>query len=104
MRSLFWCGTGSAGGSSGDRECRHGNPQAGGSTFDGRSTALALTSQRLLAALGLWDRLAPDAQPIRHIKVSDGRPGEPQTFSDQGAEAAWAGWNQARDRDLNAGR
>ncbi len=51
-------------------------PQRGGSEFDGRSTALALTSQRLLSALGLWERLAPDAQAIRHIKVSDGRPGE----------------------------
>ena len=52
-------------------------PQAAGDAFDGRSTALALTSQRLLAALRLWGRLAPDAQAIRHIKVTDGRPGEP---------------------------
>lgn len=51
-------------------------PQAGGDAFDGRTTALALTSQRLLKALGLWVRLAPDAQEIRHIKVADGRPGE----------------------------
>ncbi|WP_323766208.1 UbiH/UbiF/VisC/COQ6 family ubiquinone biosynthesis hydroxylase [Marinovum sp.] len=44
--------------------------------FDGRSYALALTAQRMLAALGLWDRLAPAAQPICDIKVSDGRAGE----------------------------
>ena len=44
--------------------------------FDGRSYALALASQRMLAALGLWDRLAPEAQPMHDIKVSDGRAGE----------------------------
>ncbi|SFE33310.1 UbiH/UbiF/VisC/COQ6 family ubiquinone biosynthesis hydroxylase [Roseivivax sediminis] len=41
--------------------------------FDGRSYALALASVRLLRALGLWDGLAADSQPIREIKVSDGR-------------------------------
>ncbi|MGJ8545745.1 MAG: FAD-dependent monooxygenase [Sulfitobacter sp.] len=44
--------------------------------FDGRSYALALTSQRLLGALGLWDELAPHAQPMNQIKVTDGRAGE----------------------------
>ena len=44
--------------------------------FDGRSYALALASRRLLAALGLWDGLAARAQPIKAIKISDGRPSE----------------------------
>lgn len=44
--------------------------------FDGRSYALALASVRMMGALGLWDRLAPEAQPILGIRVSDGRPGE----------------------------
>lgn len=44
--------------------------------FDGRSYALALGSQRLLGALGLWDALKDDAQPILEIKVTDGRPGQ----------------------------
>lgn len=44
--------------------------------FDGRSYALALASQRLLAALGLWDGLEDKAQPMLRIKVSDGRAGE----------------------------
>jgi len=44
--------------------------------FDGRAYALALASRRCLAALGLWERLAPDAQPILEIKASDGRAGE----------------------------
>ncbi|MEQ6249762.1 FAD-dependent monooxygenase [Sulfitobacter sp. HNIBRBA3233] len=44
--------------------------------FDGRSYALALTSVRLLQGLGLWDAVAGDAQPMREIKVTDGRAGE----------------------------
>ena len=44
--------------------------------FDGRSYALALASVRLLRRLGLWDKLADDAQPMLEIKVSDGRAGE----------------------------
>ncbi len=44
--------------------------------FDGRSYALALASQRLLSAIGLWPVLAEHAQPILEIKVTDGRPGE----------------------------
>ena len=45
---------------------------AGADGFDGRSYALALTSQRMLAALGLWGGLAADAQPILRITASDG--------------------------------
>lgn len=44
--------------------------------FDGRSYALAHASVRMLQALGLWDDLAPNAQPILQIKASDGRAGE----------------------------
>lgn len=44
--------------------------------FDGRSYALALASQRLLAAIGVWDRLTDQAQPMREIKVTDGRAGQ----------------------------
>lgn len=44
--------------------------------FDGRSYALALTSQRLLQAIGVWDRVADAAQPMLEIKVTDGRAGE----------------------------
>jgi 2-octaprenyl-6-methoxyphenol hydroxylase len=44
--------------------------------FDGRAYALALSSRCMLAALGLWDRLAPHAQAIEEIKISDGRAGE----------------------------
>ncbi len=48
--------------------------------FDGRGYALALSSVRMLANLGLWERLAPNAQPMREIKVTDGRVGDAQVF------------------------
>ena len=44
--------------------------------FDGRSYAIALTSQRLLNGIGVWDKVADNSQPILDIKVSDGRAGE----------------------------
>lgn len=44
--------------------------------FDGRSYAMALTSVRLLQALGVWDQIADHAQPMLEIKVTDGRAGE----------------------------
>ncbi len=43
--------------------------------FDGRSYAFAISSMRVLEALGVWSRLK-DVQPILRIKVTDGRPGE----------------------------
>lgn len=50
--------------------------------FDGRAYALALASKRMLAALGLWDSLSADSQPILDIIASDGRPGEgPSPFT-----------------------
>ena len=47
-----------------------------GEAFDGRAYALALASQRLLAALGLWNDLAPNAQEIRKVEATQGVPGE----------------------------
>ncbi|SDC71882.1 FAD-dependent monooxygenase [Ruegeria marina] len=44
--------------------------------FDGRGYALALASQRLLAAIGVWERVADHAQPMLEIKVTDGHAGE----------------------------
>ena len=41
-------------------------------TFDGRVSALAYATIRMYRALGVWDRMAPHAQPIREILVSDG--------------------------------
>ncbi|MGO4914412.1 UbiH/UbiF/VisC/COQ6 family ubiquinone biosynthesis hydroxylase [Pseudogemmobacter sp. W21_MBD1_M6] len=47
-----------------------------GDRFDGRSYALALASQRLLSAIGIWNGIADQAQPILEVKVTDGRAGE----------------------------
>ena len=47
-----------------------------GAGFDGRSYALALASVRMLGALGLWEGLEDNAQPMLEIKASDGRAGE----------------------------
>jgi len=44
--------------------------------FDGRSYALSLGSTRLLRAIGIWDKIAENAQPMLEIKVTDGRAGE----------------------------
>lgn len=40
--------------------------------FDGRASAISLTSRRLLEAIGLWPGMAQDATPMRHIRVSEG--------------------------------
>jgi 2-octaprenyl-6-methoxyphenol hydroxylase len=45
--------------------------------FDGRVSALAYASVRMFKALGVWERLAPHAQPIREILVTDGQAGKP---------------------------
>ncbi|MES2473961.1 MAG: FAD-dependent monooxygenase [Pseudomonadota bacterium] len=44
--------------------------------FDGRVSALAYASVRMLTALGVWEALDPDAQPIREILVTDGQAGK----------------------------
>ncbi|HXR94617.1 MAG TPA: UbiH/UbiF/VisC/COQ6 family ubiquinone biosynthesis hydroxylase [Rhizomicrobium sp.] len=45
--------------------------------FDGRVSALAYANVRMLQVLGVWPHLAPEAQPIREILVSDGAVGRP---------------------------
>ncbi len=40
--------------------------------YDGRASAIAHSSQRLMATGGLWTRMADEAQPILEIRVSDG--------------------------------
>lgn len=41
--------------------------------FDGRTTAIAYAASRMFRRLGLWNRIEPDAEPIRDILVTDGR-------------------------------
>ena len=40
-------------------------------TFDGRASAIALASMKILDGIGLWPRVADTAQPILEIRVSD---------------------------------
>jgi 2-octaprenyl-6-methoxyphenol hydroxylase len=40
--------------------------------YDGRSAAIAYGSQQVLQAIGAWDGIAPHAQPILDIRVTDG--------------------------------
>jgi 2-octaprenyl-6-methoxyphenol hydroxylase len=40
--------------------------------FDGRASAISLTSRRLLEAVGLWQWVADEAAPMLDIRVSDG--------------------------------
>lgn len=44
--------------------------------FDGRAYALAIASKRLLGAIGVWQHLAGNFQPILKIKASDGVAGQ----------------------------
>ena len=46
--------------------------RAVGEAFDGRTSAIAFGSQRILAAIGLWEAIAGEAEPIREIRVADG--------------------------------
>lgn len=48
----------------------------GEDAFDGRGYALALASQRLLKAIGVWPAVAQHATPLLEIKISDGKPGQ----------------------------
>ncbi|UFN48022.1 FAD-dependent monooxygenase [Roseomonas sp. OT10] len=45
--------------------------------FDGRAYAIARSSRNLLEAAGVWAALPSAPGPIREIRVTDGRPGEP---------------------------
>ncbi len=42
------------------------------SEFDGRSFAVSLSNQRLLAAVGIWEGLEKTVSPICDIRISDG--------------------------------
>jgi 2-octaprenyl-6-methoxyphenol hydroxylase len=58
-------------------------------SFDDRTTALGNASRRIFQALGVWERLAPEAAAIRAIHVSDaGRFGFARlSAAEQGIEA-----------------
>jgi 2-octaprenyl-6-methoxyphenol hydroxylase len=47
--------------------------------FDGRASAIAAGSRHMMEAIGLWDLVADQAQPILDIMVTDGRIGRPKS-------------------------
>ena len=47
-------------------------PETTAPAFDGRASAIAYASVRMLEALDIWQHMAPHAQPILEIRVSDG--------------------------------
>lgn len=44
---------------------------------DGRASAIAAAACRMLERLGVWDRLAPEAQAITEMVITDSRTGDP---------------------------
>ncbi|WP_175282599.1 UbiH/UbiF/VisC/COQ6 family ubiquinone biosynthesis hydroxylase [Gluconobacter morbifer] len=80
-------------------------------SLDGRAYAIAEGSRRMLEAAGIWDNLPGVAQPIREIRVTDGRPHEaPSPLSlyfhhDDAPEGQSFGWMvEARDLRLAINR
>ncbi|GJL93633.1 MAG: 2-octaprenyl-6-methoxyphenyl hydroxylase [Hyphococcus sp.] len=55
--------------------------------FDGRTTAISYASARVFKRLGLWARIAPQAEAIRDIVVTDGRA---KSRFDDGAVSSFA--------------
>ena len=41
-------------------------------TFDGRASAIAISSKRVLDAVGIWDIIENETAPIKDIRVADG--------------------------------
>ena len=62
------------------------------SKFDGRTTAVAMSSKRMLEVLGIWDTVDVYAQPILDIRVADG--GSPffVHYTHQDVDSEALGW------------
>jgi 2-octaprenyl-6-methoxyphenol hydroxylase len=50
---------------------REAPPHLTEESFDGRASAIAFGSQRILDGIGLWRHVAAEAEPIREIRVAD---------------------------------
>lgn len=44
---------------------------------DARASAIAAAASRMLTALGLWDKMLPQAQPINRMEITDSRTSDP---------------------------
>ena len=47
-------------------------PVETGAAFDGRTTAISHSSVQVLRGVGLWPAIAPDAEPMADIRITDG--------------------------------
>ena len=45
-------------------------------SFDDRASAITATSRAIFEGMGIWDKIAPHAQPMQSINVSDGSAGD----------------------------
>ena len=46
--------------------------------FDGRASAITQAARRMFEAMGVWDAIAPHAEPMREIMVTDGKTDGPR--------------------------
>ena len=69
--------------------------QQTGQAADLRALAITRSSQRMLEAMGLWNDIAPLAEPLREIIVTDARPGE-------GEAPAMLHWENVRGAESSA--
>jgi len=69
-------------------------------TFDGRASAVSFSAFRQWRVLGVGDRLAPDAQRIEQILVTDGHP---PGAAARTPSAAWLRFDAAEIADRTAG-
>lgn len=46
--------------------------------FDGRASAITEAARRMFEAMGVWDAIAPHAEPMRDIIVTDGKADSPR--------------------------
>ncbi|MEM9750013.1 MAG: UbiH/UbiF/VisC/COQ6 family ubiquinone biosynthesis hydroxylase, partial [Pseudomonadota bacterium] len=69
--------------------------------FDGRVTAIAFAAARIFRKLGVWETLAPHAQPIRDILVTDGAPRN--RFDRGGASSQFLHFDSAELGDAHDG-
>src|SRR5258708_17164184 len=53
------------------------DPAGGQAGRDVRASAIAAAPRRMFEALGLWDAVADEAQPVLHLVVTDSRVDEP---------------------------
>jgi len=61
-------------------------------TFDGRTTAVSWASQKILAAAGVWEAMAPQACPIDTIQILDGNSPVLLTFDKEEVQGRTFGW------------